>query len=155
MPFSFLVPKHSLSLWGFHKSPSPELVSSYFRCAQCFWKPSCTERVCLTHGRNNIVDSCWMGKACASSSMPHPWSGRSSPEAHNSQCFSRLRKCWTWRTKPVMDMQSAVASKGQPAKEEQWCGREHVAALVLPKNSTVLIRFSELTKWISSVCCPP
>lgn len=54
----------------------------------------------------------------------------------------------------LVDMKSAAASKGHLAREEQWCDSEHVAALVLPK-AKVLIRFSQLTNCISSVCCPP
>lgn len=46
-----------------------------------------------------------------------------------------------------MDIKSGVANKGHPAKEEQWHGREHVAALVLPESSNeaiVLINFWDL-----------
>lgn len=56
-----------------------------------------------------------------------------------------------------MDMKSAVASKGHLAREEQWCDREHVAALVLPKSSKediMLIIFSELTNCISCLLPP-
>lgn len=153
MAFRFLVPKHSLSLWWFHKLPSPELVSG---CSTCVFLKAITHRTSLCHS--------WERQGCAFSldgeglclhlsATSIVWESLSwSPQ---QPVLLGLRKCWwTWRTKPLVDMKSAAASKGHLAREEQWCDSEYVAALVLPK-AKVLIRFSQLTNCISSVCCPP
>lgn len=162
MAFSFLFPKYPLSLWGFHKSPIPELLSGWSLQSDVLWKISCAKLPISLVGETMLwalTGSPYMtgwGKLVPSALCIIHSPGDPPLKPTSANAFLSSRSISENKAIGGHEVCCLSAVKGYLAKEEQWCGREHVAALVLPESSKeaiLLNNFPQLINWISSLWC--